>query len=679
MDKQEYRDKTQQMLKYVENKEYSKAMNIADVIDWHRVKNPGMLSKVSEIYEKNGENQKSRDILFIANDRAPGSRKIVYRLGTLAVKLGDLQEARACYEEFVAISPNDPNKYILKYKILRSQEAPVEMKIEALDDFKRMEYTGKWVYELARIYHNAGMVEECVKECDELISRLKEGKYVIEALELKQQHEKLTEEQDKLYKEYLGLEEEEEDEEDLEIPELEEEEEEEATDVPECIEHILQDWGEVRKEMKKEIKEKKIQAKAEKAAKRKEEKGKEDPSKAILPEDVQQLLDELQNNENEKIKVIQEPIEVPEEKEEPEVVEAEKEEPAEEKEEVKKEVEEKKPEKEGIFAEDDDIIEKDFELTKPLPVIEEEEEEIPVVEKPTFVELQQEINGTVETPEEGKVSMDTGFVVQGRYDLAAQSEIGLKAGLTEEQKKLFSYFVPVRGMSEQIVEVLENDKNCKTRYGTSRTGNILVIGRPGTGKTVLAVNVVKAIQKARKLKQGKVAIVTGDALNKKEVSTILEKLKGGALIIEKAAKMNMFTVRALNDVMERKTGELLVVLEEQRKPLEEMLDSNLDFKQKFTSTLELPIFINDELVTFGQTYAKENDYRIDEMGILALYSRIDVLQQEDHAVTVAEVKEMIDEAIENSKKTNMKRRLRKMFTKTTDNADRIILTEEDFK
>ena len=679
MDKQEYRDKTQQMLKYVENKEYSKAMNIADVIDWHRVKNPGMLSKVSEIYEKNGENQKSRDILFIANDRAPGSRKIVYRLGTLAVKLGDLQEARACYEEFVAISPNDPNKYILKYKILRSQEAPVEMKIEALDDFKRMEYTGKWVYELARIYHNAGMVEECVKECDELISRLKEGKYVIEALELKQQHEKLTEEQDKLYKEYLGLEEEEEDEEDLEIPELEEEEEEEATDVPECIEHILQDWGEVRKEMKKEIKEKKIQAKAEKAAKRKEEKGKEDPSKAILPEDVQQLLDELQNNENEKIKVIQEPIEVPEEKEEPEIVEAEKEEPAEEKEEVKKEVEEKKPEKEGIFAEDDDIIEKDFELTKPLPVIEEEEEEIPVVEKPTFVELQQEINGTVETPEEGKVSMDTGFVVQGRYDLAAQSEIGLKAGLTEEQKKLFSYFVPVRGMSEQIVEVLENDKNCKTRYGTSRTGNILVIGRPGTGKTVLAVNVVKAIQKARKLKQGKVAIVTGDALNKKEVSTILEKLKGGALIIEKAAKMNMFTVRALNDVMERKTGELLVVLEEQRKPLEEMLDSNLDFKQKFTSTLELPIFINDELVTFGQTYAKENDYRIDEMGILALYSRIDVLQQEDHAVTVAEVKEMIDEAIENSKKTNMKRRLRKMFTKTTDNADRIILTEEDFK
>ena len=679
MDKQEYRDKTQQMLKYVENKEYSKAMNIADVIDWHRVKNPGMLSKVSEIYEKNGENQKSRDILFIANDRAPGSRKIVYRLGTLAVKLGDLQEARACYEEFVAISPNDPNKYILKYKILRSQEAPVEMKIEALDDFKRMEYTGKWVYELARIYHNAGMVEECVKECDELISRLKEGKYVIEALELKQQHEKLTEEQDKLYKEYLGLEEEEEEEEDLEIPELEEEEEEEATDVPECIEHILQDWGEVRKEMKKEIKEKKIQAKAEKAAKRKEEKGKEDPSKAILPEDVQQLLDELQNNENEKIKVIQEPIEVPEEKEEPEIVEPEKEEPAEEKEEVKKEVEEKKPEKEGIFAEDDDIIEKDFELTKPLPVIEEEEEEIPVVEKPTFVELQQEINGTVETPEEGKVSMDTGFVVQGRYDLAAQSEIGLKAGLTEEQKKLFSYFVPVRGMSEQIVEVLENDKNCKTRYGTSRTGNILVIGRPGTGKTVLAVNVVKAIQKARKLKQGKVAIVTGDALNKKEVSTILEKLKGGALIIEKAAKMNMFTVRALNDVMERKTGELLVVLEEQRKPLEEMLDSNLDFKQKFTSTLELPIFINDELVTFGQTYAKENDYRIDEMGILALYSRIDVLQQEDHAVTVAEVKEMIDEAIENSKKTNMKRRLRKMFTKTTDNADRIILTEEDFK
>ena len=274
---------------------------------------------------------------------------------------------------------------------------------------------------------------------------------------------------------------------------------------------------------------------------------------------------------------------------------------------------------------------------------------------------------------------DTGFVVQGRYDLSATSEIGLKVGLTEEQKKLFSYFVPIRGVSEQIVEVLDNDKRCKNRYGTSRTGNILVIGRKGSGKTVLAVDIVKAIQKQRKLKQGKVAIVTGDSLNKKEISTIIDKLNGGAIIIEKAAKMNSRTVRELNELMEEQTNELLFVLEEQRKPLEKLFAAHPEFKKKFTSRLELPIFINDELVTFGQTYAKENGYRIDEMGILALYSRIDMMQREDHAVTVAEVKDIMDEAIEHSQKANVKHLVKRVFGKSTDEADRIILKEEDFK
>ena len=274
---------------------------------------------------------------------------------------------------------------------------------------------------------------------------------------------------------------------------------------------------------------------------------------------------------------------------------------------------------------------------------------------------------------------DTGFVVQGRYDLSATSEIGLKAGLTEEQKKLFSYFVPIRGVSEQIVEVLNRDKRCRNRYGTSRTGNIVVVGRKGSGKTVLAVDLVKAIQKQRKLKQGKVAIVTGESLNKKELSGIIEKLNGGAIIIEKAAKMNSRTIRELNELMEEQTGELLFVLEEQRKPLERMFAANPKFKKKFTSRLELPVFINDELVTFGQTYAKENGYRIDEMGILALYSRIDMMQREDHAVTVAEVKDIMDEAIEHSQKANVKHLMKRVFGRSTDETDRIILKEEDFK
>ena len=273
---------------------------------------------------------------------------------------------------------------------------------------------------------------------------------------------------------------------------------------------------------------------------------------------------------------------------------------------------------------------------------------------------------------------DTGFVVHGRYDLETQSGIGTRAGLTDEQKKLFSYFVPVRGMSEQLVDVLEQDKNCTNRRGTSRTGNLLIIGNKGNGKTVLAVDVVKAIQKQRNIRQGKVAIVTGEALNKKKIGDIFDKLYGGALIIEKAGKMNEKTVARLNKAMEKDTGELLIVLEEQRKPLDRLLSSNREFRRKFTSRLEVPIFINDELVTFGQTYAQENGYRIDEMGILALYSRIDSLQREDHAVTVAEVKEIMDEAIQHSQRASAKKLVRRVFGKNTDESDRILLSEKDF-
>ena len=191
--------------------------------------------------------------------------------------------------------------------------------------------------------------------------------------------------------------------------------------------------------------------------------------------------------------------------------------------------------------------------------------------------------------------------------------------------------------------------------------------------------IVKAIQKQRNLKQGKVAIVTGESLNKKELPNIIQKLKGGAIIVEKAGKLNSRTVKELNYLMERKTGEMLFVLEDQRKLLEKLLTANPDFKKKFTSKLELPIFINDELVTFGQTYAKENGYKLDEMGILALYSRIDVMQREDHAVSVAEVKEIMDEAISHSQRVNVKHLARRVFGKGTDDSDRIILKEEDFK
>ena len=962
MDKYEYRVKTEQMLDHLEKKEYQKAMDIAESIDWRRVKNASMLNTVSEIYEYNGEFKKGRDILFLAFDRAPGSRKIVYRLGTLALKIKDIREATDCYEEFVKLAPKDPNQYILKYKILRTQGAALSDQIAALEEFKKAEYIEKWAYELAKLYDEAGMTAECLEECDDLILWFSEGKYVYLAMELKMKYKPLTPLQQEKYdsrpgavkkqpepvkqsestleevddeNEYdEGSEEEVQEstvqriddaqvqeippepvpmQEEFEIPEeaaqadvvpeevvpeataaveetpmYREEESEASVETPEehtsaikqvvtgatleealaqgvavasginieeeamkeredeilangqmMIDDILQKWEakqkdheeaiakqkakdeerlqkereqarirqeEERKEVERKAAEEEARRKAEEArraaeeearrkaeeeAARKAEEEAADEEKSErntqrIPDDIVRLMEEMESeNEDSEDEIYEEEFEdgpgmdedfiegIEDELdgldmngssfEEGDFDEADFEEEDLEGEDFDEgDFEEEDLEgedfDEGDFEEEDfdeedfdeadfeeeleeadfdedddeddfediddeetdfdegdfeeDMDEEDFDDDEELDFGEDlegedfdeadfeeedldegdfdegdfeeedfDEEEIEdeddteelEIEEPSEEEIQARIKKS-----KGGVPFDTGFVVTGRYDLSATSEIGLKAGLTEEQKKLFSYFVPVRGMSEQIVEVLDNDRRAQ-REGTSKTGNLLVIGRKGSGKTVLAVDIVKAIQKQRNLKQGKVAIVTGESLNKKELTNIIQKLRGGAIIIEHAGKLNSRTVKELNYLMEKKTGELLFVLEDQRKPLERLMTANPEFKKKFSSKLELPVFINDELVTFGQTYAKENGYKLDEMGILALYSRIDVMQREDHAVSVAEVKEIMDEAIAHSQKANVKHLARRVFGKGTDDSDRIILKEEDFK
>ena len=984
MDKYEYRVKTEQMLEHMERKRYKKAMEIADTIDWRRVKNPAMLNSVSEIYEFNGEYQKSRDVLFVAYDRAPNSRKTIYRLGTLALRLNDVDEASDCYEEFVKLAPKDPNQYILKYKILKARRAPLSEQIDALEEFKKAEYIEKWAYELASLYDQAGMTAECLEECDDLILWFSEGKYVYQAMELKMKYKPLTPLQQEKYNsqkkayEHPVAEpaEEEQQEEEVKTEEeatesvvAEEPEKEEKASVlkeepqeistediaakalaavaeteavpmaaekkeaetqaeepaekphkrsslrqsvkgatlaealkkgmavangenPESkalnksdedlrvtgqmkIDDILQAWEakqkdnaeaiEIQKKKDEEIlAQKKLEAErrreeearrieeqqraAEEARRIAEQKAAEEARRAAArraeeerilaeqraEEERRRAIEEAEAEERrleqeaaekakaeaearrkqeEEARAAEEPLEeveadeeefeeaeleeveadedefeeeefeeaeleaveadedeFPEEEfeeaeieeaepeetefdetseieevepEEPEAAEDEFEEEFEEAEyeeapeeetddlaDLLRELEETDAEKEtddqGFFddefedefeeddvnddfldddldaeydeyeeepegeeAYDDDEFEDEFEEDEfeegdfeeePEDEFEEEESEPDLssiddltIEEPSEEEIQRRIKKG-----RGGVPFDTGFVVTGRYDLSATSEIGLRAGLTEEQKQLFSYFVPVRGMSEQIVEVLDNDRR-ERREGTSRTGNIVVIGHKGSGKTVLAVDIVKAIQKQRNLKQGKVAIVTGESLNKKELGGIIQKLRGGAIIIEKAGQLNTRTVRDLNRLMEKRTGELLFVLEDQRKPLEKLFTANPSFKKKFTSKLELPVFINDELVTFGQTYAKENGYKLDEMGILALYSRIDVMQREDHAVTVAEVKEIMDDAIDHSQKANVKHFARRVFGKGTDDRDRIILKEDDFR
>ena len=1039
MDKYEYRVKTEQMLDHLEKKEYQQAKEIADGIDWRRVKNASMLNTVSEIYEYNGEFKKGRDILFLAFDRAPGSRKIVYRLGTLALKIKDIREATDCYEEFVKLAPKDPNQYILKYKILRTQGASLTDQITALEEFKKAEYIEKWAYELAKLYDEAGMTAECLEECDDLILWFSEGKYVYLAMELKMKYKPLTPLQQEKYDSRPGavkkkpepekqpestLEEVDDEneynesteetvdvqEEPVREPVTERVDESEVQEIPPqevpmqetvvqeeipqevpmqetvvqeeipqeeiveevveeepvytepeeaaeehgstikqvvtgatleealaqgmavangitieeeamkeredeilangqmMIDDILQKWEEKQKdheaaiekqkakdeerlqkereqarirqeEERREVERKAAEAearrkaeeeeaarkaaeeearrkaeeeaarkaaeeearrkaeeeaarkaaeeearrKAEEEARRKAEeeaarkaaeeearrkteeeaarKAAEEEAEPIsktqrIPDDIVRLMEEMGNEESEEelyeedfedgseteedfIEGIEEELSgidmsgssfeeadfgdedfeeadfeeedfededfeeadfeeedfededfEDEDFEDEDLEEADFEEEDFEDEDFEEadfedEDFEEEDEEEADFEEEDfeeedfeeaDFEEEDFEdedfeeadleeedFDADFADVDDEEEDFDDDfadvddEETDFDDEDLEIEDDEEADEEleieepseeeiqarikkskGGVPFDTGFVVTGRYDLSATSEIGLKAGLTEEQKKLFSYFVPVRGMSEQIVEVLDNDRRAQ-REGTSKTGNLLVIGRKGSGKTVLAVDIVKAIQKQRSLKQGKVAIVTGESLNKKELTNIIQKLRGGAIIIEHAGKLNARTVKELNYLMEKKTGELLFVLEDQRKPLERLMTANPEFKKKFSSKLELPVFINDELVTFGQTYAKENGYKLDEMGILALYSRIDVMQREDHAVSVAEVKEIMDEAISHSQKANVKHLARRVFGKGTDDSDRIILKEEDFR
>ena len=250
--------------------------------------------------------------------------------------------------------------------------------------------------------------------------------------------------------------------------------------------------------------------------------------------------------------------------------------------------------------------------------------------------------------------------------------------LTDGQKKLFSYFMSVRGMEEYIAGVIYDDLYNDTRNGTSCSGNILVIGRPGAGKTSLAINVVKAIQKERNLSTGKLAKVTGESLNKKNISDIVSKIYGGALLIEQAGKMNMQTAENLSRVLEGDTGELLILMEDERKPLMKLLETCPKLSEQFTSKLEVPVFMNDELVAFGETYAREFGYKIDDMGVLALYSRIDELQREDHAVTVGEVKEIVDEAIARADKSGVKKFMKSIFKKKNQEGGRKLLLEQDF-
>ena len=950
MDKYEYRLKAEQIEKLVKKKDYAGAAKIADTIDWRRVKNVNMLYIVSEIYEATERYGECMEILDIAYDRAPVGRMLLYRMTEVCTKMNNFDEAIALYREFVKVAPHDQSRYILKYQIYRERGSSLEDQIKILNEYKTHEYQEKWAYELAALYDEAGMQEECVRECDELILWFSEGEYVAKALKLKQKYEPLTEAQkEKYHSEVKGapasiggddfeepevtefdpgrfntmnlqaelagnLDELLQEDATIDLPDLgfgeAPPEEAEEPDFREDGTIDLPDlgFGEAPPEEAEEPDFREdgtidlpVLGFGEEPPEKAEEPdfredgtielpdlgfGEEPPEKAEEPdfrEDGTIELPDLGFGEEPPEKA-EEPDfredgtielpdlgfgeEPPEKAEEPDFREDGTielpdlgfgEEPPEEAEEPdfredgtielpdlgfgEEPPEEAEEEREPDFREDGTIElpdlgfgeappekaeEPDFreDGTIDLPVFgfgeetpeetEEESEPEPDVWKDGMIELpdsgfgsgtaketEEELSFPEETSESGhegteqlsvneildeweqkkaktealleagareeqkrreKVKQETAELIkliEGVSDmipedvqrilqeadeerkaretasviteddlpqdlddeieeeeeeeeeelaiefveepssgsekkrlsgdttslnmiqelersLAAEvSEMAINSGhLTEEQARLFAYFTSVKGMSQQLSVLFKGDS--REGMTNSSRGNLIVTGKQGNGKTTLAIDIVKALQKQQQIGGNKLAKISGQKLNTKDVYEVLTRLKGGALIIEGAGGLSDATMMALSLVMEADTGGLLVILEDTAEEIERLFHKNKNFASKFEHSIDIPVFTNDELVAFGTSYALEQEYSFDEFGKLALYDRIGSRQTNDHLVTVAEVKEIIDRAIEHAEKAGVRRILDRITRKSVDEFGNRLLREADF-
>ena len=737
MDKYEFQIKTEQMEKLLKKREYKAAAKIADSIDWRKVRNVGLLISVSEIYENLERYEDCNEILNMAYDCSPIGRMIVYKMAEVAVKLGNFEEAIELYKEFIKIAPHDLGRYVLKYKIYQGRGSSIEDQIAILEEYKSREYQEQWAYELATLYYKEGIISKCVEECDDLILWFSEGEYVVKAMELKMRIQPLTASQEEKYRQMVSdtkaeeiqikpinmdefntsnlqaalaeglqdfIREEHVEElsvepipapwsEEMEETEEEEEAEEDIREVPEqmqgiedqkyipgeetsersTIEDILNGWEETKKE---------TEAAIEEAAKRDEEKRRERErlratgqlpelnTEVIptLPEEIQRLIDEIEGKIPVRIHV--EPIERGTEQEK------------------SKGASETGNETKGNRLEETQDIATILELVQETeePAGEEESEILygfddisDILEAESLDDSREEkTKPPIEKEEQPEEESSAPSPMMEELEKALEEELGdIPPGhLSEEQKKLFAYFTSVRGMNHQLAELLEEDRMRKGQRDDSLVGNIVITGEGGTGKSTLASDIVKALQKQRKNPDAKMAKVDAGDLNGKNVSTIIKKLDGGALLIEKAGRMKTQTAVQLSHAMTRKTGGLLVILEDEKEEIRDLFIRCESLGAKFTRTIELPTFTNKELVAFGESYAKEQECVLDEMAILALYNQIGNRQTSDHLVNVAEVKDIIDEAMERGDKKGLFGKRRKG---RTDEFGNLILLEKDFE
>ena len=827
------------MKAFVAEGKFDAAAEVADSINWNKIKNVNALVKAGEIYEKVERFEDAREILLSAYDRSPIGRTIIYRLAEVAIKMRDFDGAQEYYEEFVDIAPHDNQRYILKYHIRKSQDASYQDLIPILEEFKDKEYTEEWAFELAYLYHKAGIIDKCIDACDELILWFGDGPYVERALELKMLYQPLSKTQEEKYQQFrheregktvIGAEEMkragEYIHEPVVIPQitlnpsrfnttnLQEEivkgmqqimeateketvvgtmdtikkiaeeipylqlptEEERAAKEAELnietdeeidgslrinfqellgeeedgqislvmkekaqleqqitgqmtIEDVLEEWEKTKRAAEAALHEAQ-QRKLESAKARALQEAEDimDRLNDVLPkieavvspkveldqasqeevvqagmlfESMNSILDKeisrlhTENEEiDEQIKGLTQrlpeiPKSVLEQIDEPkETIVVEEEPQVEIQENTQEEVKEEIPEEEFfVNTMTTDLpkldIPKEEEEAKPVIVVEEEpepEHDNQKLSKEIAVALQH--TSKLETTVEEKDALGTNIrSISNTVVFEKVIEEGPKPlSLSDDQKAIFSYFIPVKGMETQLSKALAYVVAYLKGEPTVPNGNLIIQGSQGCGKTVLATSIVKVLQLECGRPNGRIGKIEGASLNKKEdLHQLIKKVAGGCLIIEKAGDMDRATAVSLSLLLEQDDSGLLVILEDSSIGIKKILAADDGFAKKFTQSITVPIFTNDELVVFAQSYANELGYVIEEMAILALHNRISNIEKLDQATTLVEVKEIIDEAIEREANGGIRKAFNILTAKRYTDDDKIVLTEKDFE
>lgn len=764
MDKKEYRARLDEINNLVEKQDYREALNVVETIEWRRVRSARTLCMVSEIYEVNKRYDDSLRLLLLAYQRAPSGKLILYRLVELSVKMTDYESAVKYYNQFLKLSPNDNNRYILKYKIYKGRKNPIEDQIKILEKYKASEYTERWAYELARLYARAGMRDECIAECDEMVLWFSDGKYVKKALELKMKYTELTDAEKEKYKELYGepkavriartaasvsaatqaaakmlnqtaqtmVKSEEAansvKSEAFQLPKpepvkkiesgAEAEVKPELTEQPKVMKmpefiktpEVKPDFEplpeiqmpeEIKKEIEEELEKKKaVEAKLqEETAKIAEENESEAKTEMEVPEGatIQLPLEEIKAARQNAVETdatvdlsnvveeaMAEAVVTAEEETAEKAVEAETE--PEEKESVEAETESEE------VVEAEEKSEQEIEEAESVETEESQEEQEPesaeTEQEPVEVEEARESEPAQWVLEEPVESEEENAESEAVQEIEAVTEVEpesvepepekvLRHHLTdEEHRRLFTYFAPIPGMKEQVKEALDIAQKSACEK-TSKAGNMIVTGRSGSGKTRFSESLIKALCKERQMEGAKVAYLTAEMLNKKDPAFIVDKLSGGFLAIGHASAMSAETVENLSKAMEFKTNRLTVILEDSKAGIYTLKQDYPEFMEKFDSRIVIPVFTNDELVSFAKTYAKEKGYKVDDIAVLAVYSLIGDNQYEDDPVCVGQVREMMDSAI--AKASRLGRRPGKKVAKRhLDVTGRIMLYEKDF-